>query len=540
MRDYREMAAAVLERRDRAEAEKRRRRVLFRRVSGAAAAVCGAFLLAVFAGKDPALRPPERRMPEPTAALATEEPSVGTDEREPGSSAPAVTTAASPEQNVTAPDKTEPAFHENKENDKAELPVVPPQQELLPDSPDTEPPEEIFPTESFLPELPEVTTAPSQELNEGDEEYMKKYAAFFSAVLTFAAILPAKAYAEEWRDFTGDELSFIEYIQENDILVDANDNGELDICDLCEIFHYNEIYDASLAQVREKYGYFGGETHPEEMFEALSVFDQSYMDKIREHSANPHWAVPSSSANISYTIFYLYKNGSLPTTEEILEAVEGYQFHSTDGAEAVGRFCEYMEEDRATYLREEIIPTEEEVPIFAKLDSGELEKDLNGDGVFDYFDYIDIIQTLYAPIYEQNHIVPFVPTDITDHIKEIADFNESGCVDIYDANILLRYFKRDNGHIPSSAEQGQHLVDLRERYSSGEVAPDMAAAPASGDANCDGRTDLSDAVAVLQYIALPEKYPLTEEGLKNADVHDTGDGVDGMDALALQMWDAGL
>ncbi|HOR21300.1 MAG TPA: hypothetical protein PLY43_01105, partial [Ruminococcus sp.] len=74
MRDYREMAEAVLERRDRAEAEKRRRRVLFRRVSGAAAAVCGAFLLAVFAGKDPALRPPERRMPEPVTAAFTEEP----------------------------------------------------------------------------------------------------------------------------------------------------------------------------------------------------------------------------------------------------------------------------------------------------------------------------------------------------------------------------------------------------------------------------------------------------------------------------------
>ncbi|MBQ8962094.1 MAG: glycoside hydrolase [Ruminococcus sp.] len=62
---------------------------------------------------------------------------------------------------------------------------------------------------------------------------------------------------------------------------------------------------------------------------------------------------------------------------------------------------------------------------------------------------------------------------------------------------------------------------------------------AMGDANCDGKVDLADAVAVLQYSALPAKYGLTDQGLLNADVIDNGEsGVNGVDALAIQMVDA--
>ena len=59
-----------------------------------------------------------------------------------------------------------------------------------------------------------------------------------------------------------------------------------------------------------------------------------------------------------------------------------------------------------------------------------------------------------------------------------------------------------------------------------------------GDANDDGSITLNDAVAILQYIALSSKYPLTEQGLKNADCCDPGKGISGGDALAIQMLDA--
>ena len=53
--------------------------------------------------------------------------------------------------------------------------------------------------------------------------------------------------------------------------------------------------------------------------------------------------------------------------------------------------------------------------------------------------------------------------------------------------------------------------------------------------------NLNDAVAILQNVALEAKYPLTDQGKLNADVVDNGtSGVNGNDALALQMIDATL
>ena len=60
-----------------------------------------------------------------------------------------------------------------------------------------------------------------------------------------------------------------------------------------------------------------------------------------------------------------------------------------------------------------------------------------------------------------------------------------------------------------------------------------------GDANDDSTLTLNDAVAVLQNIALPEKYPLTPQGRFNAD-SDGKAGISGGDALWIQMKDANL
>jgi endoglucanase len=61
-----------------------------------------------------------------------------------------------------------------------------------------------------------------------------------------------------------------------------------------------------------------------------------------------------------------------------------------------------------------------------------------------------------------------------------------------------------------------------------------------GDANVDKRVTIADATAILQSIALRDKYALKPQGKINADIVDNGDGVTGADALAIQMMDAGL
>jgi rhamnogalacturonan endolyase len=61
-----------------------------------------------------------------------------------------------------------------------------------------------------------------------------------------------------------------------------------------------------------------------------------------------------------------------------------------------------------------------------------------------------------------------------------------------------------------------------------------------GDANCDGSVTVSDAVAILQYIGNKDKFPLSPEGMNNADVYHRGDGITAYDAISIQKLDAGM
>ena len=59
-----------------------------------------------------------------------------------------------------------------------------------------------------------------------------------------------------------------------------------------------------------------------------------------------------------------------------------------------------------------------------------------------------------------------------------------------------------------------------------------------GDANCDNKVNMADAVAVLQFLANSEKYPLSQQGQTNADCDGTV-GLSGLDAIMIQKIDAG-
>ena len=61
-----------------------------------------------------------------------------------------------------------------------------------------------------------------------------------------------------------------------------------------------------------------------------------------------------------------------------------------------------------------------------------------------------------------------------------------------------------------------------------------------GDANCDGEVDISDAVLVKQYLAAPKKYTISAQGLKNADVNNSDDGLTELDAIDIQKYTAGI
>ena len=78
------------------------------------------------------------------------------------------------------------------------------------------------------------------------------------------------------------------------------------------------------------------------------------------------------------------------------------------------------------------------------------------------------------------------------------------------------------------------------RYAGGTIDQFLARGTSigkKGDANHDGQINVADAVAVLQYIANNEKYPLDDSGRILADI-DGEAGITGGDAIAIQKIDA--
>ena len=61
-----------------------------------------------------------------------------------------------------------------------------------------------------------------------------------------------------------------------------------------------------------------------------------------------------------------------------------------------------------------------------------------------------------------------------------------------------------------------------------------------GDANVDGKVEIADATLILQYLTNKDEFQLTDKGMKNADCANNGDGVNALDALAIQKKDAGI
>ena len=79
-----------------------------------------------------------------------------------------------------------------------------------------------------------------------------------------------------------------------------------------------------------------------------------------------------------------------------------------------------------------------------------------------------------------------------------------------------------------------NVIQIKVTVSSEETAEYTA-----GDANEDGKVSISDAVAILQYLANSNKYPLVGQAKINADC-DGVSGVTGKDAAAIQQYDAGV
>ena len=193
-------------------------------------------------------------------------------------------------------------------------------------------------------------------------------------------------------------------------------------------------------------------------------------------------------------------------------------------------------------------------------DQGKINADCNKDGYITQED-VDVILGAIAKINDLPSVeVPAV------HIKEIiGDVNTDGCVDIYDLTAMNAYMK-DPAENPLT-EQGKINADCNkdgyitvdDTYAMIASFAKMVSLPTteipaisndkagtdeksnkSGDFNCDGNVDITDALLLNNYLQDNSTYTPSKQGLSNADVFKPGYGRTFDDVLAIAESIAGM
>lgn len=77
----------------------------------------------------------------------------------------------------------------------------------------------------------------------------------------------------------------------------------------------------------------------------------------------------------------------------------------------------------------------------------------------------------------------------------------------------------------------KYIEEYAKKYTNEELVK-MVQARIEGDANCDGKTTIADAILVMQSVSNADKYQLTDQGMFNADFN--GDGITTLDAKKIQ------
>lgn len=173
--------------------------------------------------------------------------------------------------------------------------------------------------------------------------------------------------------------------------------------------------------------------------------------------------------------------------------------------------------------------------------------DVNMDGVVDYYDYFAANIYFEDLLNDVTADESILSADIWNNLAENCDFNGNGTSkDIYDILTVQIYvikycgnndafelayqdYKTKLGgtstHTTEAVSYENNLRILSELEKNTVVY---------GDANCDGKVTIADSTAIMQSLGNPDKYGLSEQGARNADCCNPGDGVTTSDAIAIQ------
>ncbi|HEZ7986074.1 MAG TPA: leucine-rich repeat protein, partial [Ruminococcus sp.] len=129
---------------------------------------------------------------------------------------------------------------------------------------------------------------------------------------------------------------------------------------------------------------------------------------------------------------------------------------------------------------------------------------------------------------------------------EIYDNNGDTICNSYDGdNETYTYSGVIKGYSGSTAEAYAKKYDrtfesLDEHQTSTTTTSSNPSATLIGDTNEDEEVNLADAVLIMQNLANPTKYKITEQGKINGDVDETGDGITPNDAFKIQQYVLGI
>ncbi|WP_294413254.1 dockerin type I domain-containing protein [uncultured Ruminococcus sp.] len=403
------------------------------------------------------------------------------------------------------------------------------------------------------PTANEAVTTTITEVYEGSVT-MKKMIAFLSAMGIAATANPTGVYAanETRIEHIFKEMYYYSLWKDKQWYYDFNADEKFDVKDIFEI----ELYAEHMDECREKYGYY--QTDYKEMFELydLETATKIYKGRVGDKEKRENEKIDSSKPFIILDVehgakdvarYYLYLNGEYPTNDEIREILRDYDFLTIEGPDHVNKFIEFMEKLRNETIDEDY--TEEQLKVFRHLDSDETEKDLNGDGEFDFCDSYDIL--IYIADMEDiakgraTEDYRELPDKVNERIEQYGDIDLNGKIDEDDfLNLLLYLDKKDIKPISWFNYYYERTVASPDRKNVGDVLKKYLVGDyILGDVDNSGKVNAIDASLVLEHyskVSTGQSTSLDETQKKSADVNKDGriNAVDASEILSYYAYTA--
>ncbi len=350
---------------------------------------------------------------------------------------------------------------------------------------------------------------------------------------------------------------FCGLIADNTLITDINGDGNFTIEDLYDIITYCKLKSSGNTELLKKH-------YTSEELEVLQKNNDIAYLYFSSADLYPNYYTAYFFENNQFDYFYADKmfysdmrNGI--GRDDTVSFIKEYMHY----------FSPEVSEPRCNFTKDDI--SEQFTEYYRKVKSGnfpEPDIDMNGVINFEDFIYADLLLNL---CYAESKLSPdAISEKVKYNFFNNCDFNsnhmsgdlsDTVCIELYIVkelgiqedevvNEIAKYYKShpnmdiyDYAHyvLPESvavadvlANDGDQAASTGIRSIKQFVSKIAIFKPRSGDANCDGIVDMSDVVAIINYIAYPNKYKLTDEGRYNADICYTGDGITLKDALLIQ------